>query len=152
MGMMMKILVVEDDEAQLEWLERNLTSRGHDIHTAPDGDLGIAAYLMSRPFNLVITDFCFNGSKALIDGRLTKIEFIPEYDHRAVRDGAHLIELIRAVDPGQLFIVQTGAEQVDLPRGIPLLHMPYSTKRLLLEISRAHRQRFPLFPFNSESL
>jgi DNA-binding NtrC family response regulator len=128
----MKILVVEDDEAQLKWLEKNLSNHGHDIHTAGDGDLAIAAYLMSRPFDLVITDYCYPG--------------------KAIPSGSVLIKTIRAVDPGQLFIMQTGAEKVHIPRGIPLLHKPYSAKRLLLEISRAHKQRLPLFPFNSESL
>ena len=128
----MKILVVEDDEAQLEWLERSLSNRGHDIHTAEDGDLAIAAYLMSRPFDLVITDYCYPG--------------------KAIPNGSVLIKTIRAVDPGQPFIMQTSEKRVDLPRGIPLLHKPYSTKRLLVEVSKAHRQRLPLFPFNSESL
>ena len=128
----MKILVVEDEIRQQDWLTRNLSSMGYEVTTACDGDWAFAYWKIHRPFGVVVTANRFGG--------------------KTLRNGKLLIETIRAIDPGQPFIMQTGAEKVDLPRGIPLLHKPYSTKRLLLEISRAHKQRLPLFPFNSESL
>lgn len=44
----------------------------------------------------------------------------------------------------QPFIMQAFIERAYLPRVVPLLRRPYSTKRLLLEIVRARKQRLPL--------
>jgi CheY-like chemotaxis protein len=120
----MKILVVEDEIRQQEWLTRNLSNAGHEVTTACDGDWALTLWMSQRPFDVVVTDNLFGG--------------------KTVRNGQHLIELIRAIDPGQPSIMQAFIERADLPRGVPLLRRPYSTKRLLLETVRAHKQRLPL--------
>lgn len=111
----MKILVVEDEICQQEWLTRNLSNAGHEVTTACDGDWAFAYWKMHRPFDLVVTANLFGG--------------------KTLRNGKLLIEAIRAIDPGQPFIMQAFIERADLPRGVPLLRRPCSTKRLLLEIT-----------------
>lgn len=120
----MKRLVVEDEIRQQEWLTRNLTSTGHEVTTACDGDWVFAYWKVHRPFGVVMTANRFGG--------------------KTLRNGKLLIEAIRAIDPGQPLIMQAFIERADLPRGVPLLRRPCSTKRLLLEIVRAHKQRLPL--------
>ena len=127
----MKILVVEDEVRQQDWLTRNLSSTGHEVTTACDGDWALVLWMSNRPFDVVITDYLFLSKK--------------------VPDGKRLIELIRVIDPGQPFIMQTDSAHVDLPRGVPLLHRPYPIRRLLRLIASTKQQRLPLFPLNSAS-
>jgi DNA-binding NtrC family response regulator len=127
----MKILVVEDEICQQEWLTRNLSDAGHEVTTACDGDWALTLWMSQRPFEVVVTDNLFGG--------------------KTVRNGQHLIELIQAIDPGQPFIMQAGSASVELPRGIPFLHKPYPIRRLLRLIASAKQQRLPLFPLNSAS-
>jgi hypothetical protein len=72
----------------------------------------------------------------------------------AMRKGTHLIECIRAIDPGQPFIVQAESEGMELPRGVPMLRKPYRIGRLLRMLAAARSQRHPLFghPLASRSL
>lgn len=127
----MKILVVEDQICQQEWLTRNLNNAGHEVTTACDGDWALALWMSNRPFDVVITDYLFLSKK--------------------VPTGKHLIELVRTIDPNQPFIMQTASASVELPRGIPFLHKPYPIRRLLRLIASAKQQRLPLFPLNSAS-
>lgn len=127
----MRILVVEDEIRQQEWLTRNLSDTGHEVTTACDGDWALALWMSNRPFDVVITDYLFLSKK--------------------VPTGKHLIELVRAIDPGQPFIMQTASASVELPRGIPFLHKPYPIRRFLRLIASARQQRLPLFPLNSAS-
>lgn len=62
----MKIVVVEDDPAQLRWLKENLSSRGHEVYCAMDGDCGLACWRIYHP-DIVITDYEFPG-KLVQDG------------------------------------------------------------------------------------
>ncbi|HTQ60840.1 MAG TPA: response regulator [Candidatus Solibacter sp.] len=128
----MQILVVEDEIRQQEWLTRNLSNAEHEVTTACDGDWAFTHWKIHGPFGVVVTANRFGG-KTLPSCKL-------------------LIGAIRAIDPGQPFIMQAFVVGADRPRGVPLLPKPCSTKRLLLEISRAHRQRLPLYPFDPESL
>jgi CheY-like chemotaxis protein len=122
---MMKILVVEDEERQLMWLKRSLSEAGHEVRGAPDGTWALKMYRSFGAFDVIVTDSLFPGKEAM--------------------NGNLLIELIRAIDPGQPFIVQTSSESVELPRGVPLLRKPYPIGRLLRLIASARDQRLPLF-------
>lgn len=53
---MYKILVVDDDEALLRMFWKMLTSAGHLVETAANGQEGIVAFKKSD-FDMVITDF-----------------------------------------------------------------------------------------------
>ncbi len=88
----MKILMVEDDEAQLLWLRKSLSDAGHEVRSVHDGDLGLAMYKKFLPFDVVITDYC--------------------YPRKAIPDGLALIRAIRALDPQQL-IIKRRASLVD---------------------------------------
>ncbi len=121
----MKLLLVEDDEAQLEWLETKLSGHGHDIHTAQDGDLAVAAYLISRPFDLVITDY--------------------QYPGKAIPDGLALIRAVRFLDPQQHFVMQTGERNLLVPHGVKLIHKPYPLHRLLRLMDVPVEPLLPLF-------
>ena len=120
----MKILVVEDDEAQLLWLRESLSEAGHEVRGAHNGDWALKMWRGFRPFDVVITDYCYPG--------------------KSIPNGLVLIERIRTIHPGQPFIMQTGAEKVDLARGIPLLRKPYPIGRLLRLLASAKQQRLPL--------
>lgn len=120
----MKILVVENEIRQQEWLTRNLSNAGHKVTTASDGDWALTQWTSERRFDVVVTDDLFGG--------------------KTVQNGQHLIQLIRAIDPGQPFIMQTASASVDFPRGIQLLRKPYSIARLLRTLAYAQSQRLPL--------
>jgi CheY-like chemotaxis protein len=121
----MKILVVEDEICQQEWLTRNLSNAGHDVTTACDGDWALTLWRSQRLFDVVVTENLLGG--------------------KTIRKGRHLIELIRAIDPGQPCIMQTGSMTIDLPCGVPLLRKPYPIGRLLRILGSAKSQRLPLF-------
>ena len=147
----MKILVVSSDEGRLEWLEKSLNRHGHEVIIAADGDQAFKLWDKFRPFEVVLTDAAYRNV-AWIGDRLVEveIEFLANEYTRIVRDAAHLIELIRAVDPSQPLILASSSS-VEPPQGVALLRMPCSIKRLLLAVAGAHRQRLPLFPFDSVS-
>jgi CheY-like chemotaxis protein len=60
----LRILICEDDQAQLQWLHTNLTSLGHTVCPASDGDEALNIYEKNRPFDMVITDYLFPGKVA----------------------------------------------------------------------------------------
>jgi CheY-like chemotaxis protein len=139
----MKILVVESDTNQLLRLEKSLSDAEHEVHCVRDGDSALAMYKTLCPFDVVITNSLLR-KRAWIGDRVVEV---------AVRKGTHLIECIRAIDPGQPFIVQAESESTELPRGVPLLRMPHKIGRLLRMLASAKSQRLPLFdhPLTSRS-
>jgi CheY-like chemotaxis protein len=97
MEMKMKILVVEDDEAQLLWLRRSLNDAGHEVRSMHDGDLGLATYKKFLPFDVVITDYCYPG--------------------KAIPDGPALIRAIRHLDSHDLELASPTAGVRDAASG-----------------------------------
>jgi len=81
---MAKILIVDDDEADLVGLAAALESDGHEVLLARDGDEGLETFLAQR-IHLVITDMVMPG-----------------------RDGLSLISALRSVDPGAAIIAVSG--------------------------------------------
>jgi CheY-like chemotaxis protein len=124
MEMKMRIVVCEDDPDQLRWLKENLTSSGHEVFCAMDGDCAFTCWKIYQP-DLVLTDYFFPG--------------------KLVQDGKQLIEAIREVDPSQPFICQTRSSNAVLPCGVPRLLKPYHIRRVLRMIARTKRQWLPLF-------
>jgi DNA-binding response OmpR family regulator len=120
----MKLLLVEDDEALLDWLETGLSERGYEVHVAHDGDEGFAAWKIHRPFDLVITDYRYPGT--------------------TIRNGLHLITAIREIDPLQAFIIQTAEPNLAAPLGVPLLRKPYHFHRLLRLMKTPTQPTLPL--------
>ncbi|MEM9557993.1 MAG: response regulator transcription factor [Acidobacteriota bacterium] len=61
---MLRVLVVEDDEATLEFVKKGLLQEGFTVDTAVDGDLG---YLAARDagFDLIIMDIMLPGMDGL---------------------------------------------------------------------------------------
>jgi len=101
-----------------------LSNAGHEVTTACDGDWAWTLWMSQRPFDVVVTDNLFGG--------------------KTVRNGQRLIELLRAIDPGQPFIMQTALANMDLPRGVPLLRKPYKIGRPLRILASGRSQRLPL--------
>lgn len=120
----MKILVVEDDAALLDWLATGLSERGYEVHVAHDGDEGFATWKIHRPFDLVITDYRYPGT--------------------TIRNGLELINAIRAIDPFQRFIIQTAETNLTALLGVPLLRKPYRFHRLFKLIKTPVQPLLPL--------
>jgi len=106
-----RILICEDDPAQLEWLDKSLNERGFEVDVAQDGDEAFSKWKLDGPYDLVITDF--------------------EYPGRTIRNGLELITAIRTIDSLQAFVVQTSDRNLTAPLGVPLFHKPYPIRRLL---------------------
>ena len=53
----MKILIVEDDDAQLSFFAKELESRGFEVVTAQSGDEALYAYKKHGPFAFVLCDY-----------------------------------------------------------------------------------------------
>lgn len=81
---MAKILIVDDDEADLLGLAAVLESDGHEVLLARDGDEALEIFLAQR-IHLVVTDMVMPG-----------------------RDGLSLISALRSVDPGVAVIAVSG--------------------------------------------
>jgi CheY-like chemotaxis protein len=107
----MKILVIEDDEAQLLWLTKSLNKAGHEVRSAQDGDWALKMYRSSGPFDAVVTDYRYPG--------------------KTIRNGLDLIAAVRRIDSLQTFVLQTSERNLAVPFGVKLLHKPYPIHRLL---------------------
>jgi DNA-binding NtrC family response regulator len=123
----MKLLVVEDDEAQLSWLEANLADRGHCVRVASDGDTALARWNKYSPFDVVITDYRFPGE--------------------TIRSGLDLIAAVRSIDPLQAFVIQTSERNLAAPFGVRLIHKPYRFHRLLKLLKTPTQPSLNLQPY-----
>jgi two-component system response regulator ParR len=107
----MKILLVEDDEAQLLWLKKRLTEAGHEVRAVHDGDLALKMWRSFKPFDMVVTDYRYPG--------------------KTIRNGLDLIAAVRSIDPLQAFVRQTSEKKLTPPVGVQMLQKPYRIHRLL---------------------
>jgi CheY-like chemotaxis protein len=105
----MKILICDDDDVMIRWLEAKLLPRGFEVYTAFAGDEGLFSYRKRRPFDYVLTDFRMPGNQ--------------------IRNGMELIAAIRQLDPLQPIIMHTSEEGLQAP--CPVLLKPYGLERLL---------------------
>jgi len=107
-----RILICEDDEAQLNWLACRLNHEGKFVFTTVQGDRAFVEWQKGRPWDFVVTDYSFlPGEK--------------------IRNGRDLVREIHLVDPSQKIIVQTGERDLVVPLGVKLLRKPYSFHRLV---------------------
>ncbi len=108
----MRILICEDDPLQLDWLVCRLKDEDTFVQTAQQGDQAFAQWQSGRPWDFVLTDFCFlPGDK--------------------IKNGLELVRAICGFDPSQRIIVQTGDRNLIVPPRVKLLRKPYSFGRLV---------------------
>ena len=102
----MKIMLVDDDDTQIYWLERIFVPEGHDVVSCSNGVEALRAYKKKGPFDVVLSDFQ-----------------MPEMD------GVELALAIRQICPDQHIVLQTSKLEHLIP-GIPQLLKPYSRRQL----------------------
>lgn len=108
----MRILICEDDEAQLNWLACRLNHEGNFVETTEQGDQAFGEWQNGKPWDFVISDYCFvPGTK--------------------IKNGLDLVREIHLVDPSQKIIVQTGEWSLTVPPGVKLVRKPYSFRTLV---------------------
>jgi DNA-binding NtrC family response regulator len=106
----MRLLLVDDDDAQIHWLEKQFLSvDDHDVFSSYNPKEALEIYKAAGPetFDSVITDFQMPGMT-----------------------GLELIEAIRRIRPEQHVIMQTSETKRLVPSSIPQLHKPYPVRAL----------------------
>jgi two-component system OmpR family response regulator len=128
--------VVEDEENLLEALRYNLDREGYQVHTALDGDVGLACVRRETP-DLVI-----------LDVMLPKL------------DGFELCRIIRRESDVPVLMLTAKGEETDRVVGLELgaddyVLKPFSMRELLARVRavlRRSRTTASLGPWNNESL
>lgn len=87
---MARILIVDDEEADLVGLAAMLEPDGHEVVLARDGEEALEAFLAQR-IHLVVTDMVMPG-----------------------QDGLSLISALKSVDPGTSIIAISGKSRAQL--------------------------------------
>ena len=124
----MKILLVDDDDALLSFLAKELGNRGCDVHQSSSGDETFRGWQRLGPFAFVLSDF----------------RFIPG---TTVKDGVQLLAAIHLINPFQQMAIMTAdpkEAREKLPQAlqyVPVLQKPFRIEQLL----RLLRQR--VLPF-----
>ena len=114
----MKILLVEDDEALLWFLAKELEARGYEVLQTHIGDGGLYLYKKDGPFEFVLSDY----------------SFIPR---TKIKDGVQLVTAIHEINPLQRMAMMTAEpkkERGKLPnalRDLPVLRKPFNLEQLL---------------------
>ena len=104
----MRILLVDDDDAQIHFLEKCFISvDGYDTYSAMNGREALEIYKAHGPFEVVVTDF--------------------QMPHMT---GVELIHAIRKINPDQHCILQSSERGILVP-GVPQLRKPYLLRSLL---------------------
>ena len=107
----MRILLVDDDDVQLRFLE-SIFVHEHHVHSCSNGDEALAAYKRFQPWDWIITDYLFGEGEV-------------------IKNGLYLVKAVRKLDPQQNIIVQTSEEYLPLPFGVKFLHKPFLPRTLL---------------------
>jgi CheY-like chemotaxis protein len=111
----MRILLVDDDDALLSLLAKELENRGCDVHQSSSGDEAFHVWQRLGPWELVLTDHrLFPGTK--------------------IRDGAQLVAAVHGMNPLQAMAIMT-ADPQDARRKLPkaLRHLPVLRKPFKIE-------------------
>jgi DNA-binding NtrC family response regulator len=126
----MKILLVDDDDALLSFLTKELGNRGCETVQTHFGDGGLHLYQKNGPWELVFADYrFFPGTK--------------------IKDGAQLVTAIHGINPFQQMAMMTSDPQEarrNLPkvlRGLPILRKPLGIEQVLRLL------RLPVLPLDS---
>jgi CheY-like chemotaxis protein len=114
----MKILLVDDDDALLSFLAKELENRGCDVHQSSSGDEAFHVWRRLGPWELVLTDYrFFPGTK--------------------IRDGSQLAAAIHLINPFQRMALMTADAQdarKNLPkalRRLSILPKPFRVEQVL---------------------
>jgi CheY-like chemotaxis protein len=107
----MRILVCDDDDVMIHWLESQLLRRGFEVFSTSNGDQAWSVFKKSGPWDFVLSDFQF-GRGSL------------------VRDGLDLVTKIREVRPAQRLAIMSSEENLVTP--CPKFHKPFRIERLLV--------------------
>jgi DNA-binding NtrC family response regulator len=114
----MKVLLVEDDEALLWFLAKELEARGYEVLQTHTGDGGLYLYKKNGPFEFVLSDYSFiSGTK--------------------IKDGVQLVTAIHEINPLQRMAMMTAEPKKargKLPnalRDLQVLRKPFKLERLL---------------------
>jgi DNA-binding NtrC family response regulator len=114
----MKILLVEDDDALLWFLAKELEARGYEVLQTHTGDGGLYLYKKEGPFKFVLSDY----------------RFIPGMK---IKDGVQLVTAIREINPLQRMAMMTAepkGARGKLPnalRDLQVLRKPFKLEQLL---------------------
>jgi DNA-binding NtrC family response regulator len=114
----MKILIVDDDDALLSFLAKELESRGYEVFQTHFGDSGLSLYKKDAPWEFILTDY----------------RFIPG---AKIKDGVQLVAAIHGISPLQrMAIMTTEPKEVkrkppDALRRLPLLRKPFKLEEVL---------------------
>jgi len=131
MAMPITILVVDDDESHLQFVQDALRNENVQVYTAPNGQLGLALFLEKRPYGV------------LLDLALPDI------------GGMQLLPQMLAADPGAEIILMTGnystesavdairngaSDYLDKPLDLPRFHQ--RIRRLVADSERRQHARW----------
>ena len=111
----MKILIVDDEDALLSFLARELQARGYEVLQAHTGDGGLDLYKKNVPFALVLSDY----------------RFVPG---ATIKDGVQLVSAIHEMNPSQKMAIMTAVPneaREKLPKA--LFHIRVLVKPFKLE-------------------
>src|SRR5580692_7605861 len=111
----MRILLVDDDDALLSFLAKELESRDCDVYQSSSGDEAFRVCQRLAPWELVLTDYRF-------------------FPGTQIRDGAQLAAAILGVTSLQTMAIMT-ADPHDARRSLPkaLLRLPILRKPFRIE-------------------
>ena len=114
----MKILLVEDDDALLWFVAKELEARGCEVLKTQTGDGGLYLYKKDGPFEFVLSDYHFMpGTK--------------------IKDGVQLVTAIHEINPLQRMAMMTAepkGARGKLPnalRDLQVLRKPFKLEQLL---------------------
>lgn len=114
----MKVLLVDDEEALLSFLVKELEQRGFGTRQSLNGDEGFLLWQQEGPFEFVLTDFRF------VQGR-------------KIKDGVQLVTAIHKINPLQRMAIMTAAPHQaremlpDTLRRLPVLRKPFRLEEVL---------------------
>jgi DNA-binding NtrC family response regulator len=114
----MKILLVDDDDALLSFLTKELENRGCDVRQSSRGDEAFHVWQRSGPWELVLTDY----------------RFFPDIK---IKDGAQLVAAIQGINPLQQMAMMTSDPQGarrNLPKALRhllILRKPFKIEQVL---------------------
>jgi CheY-like chemotaxis protein len=104
----MRILVVDDDEANRNLFARMLMREGHIVETAGCGLEGLRRFRKGGPFDRVLSDW-----------------------NMPIMNGFAMVTEILKLDPTTRIVMMSGDHSNQPPPGVPLLGKPFSREDLL---------------------
>jgi two-component system, OmpR family, alkaline phosphatase synthesis response regulator PhoP len=114
----MKILIVDDEDALLSFLAKELEERGYEVLPTHTGDEGLDLYKKNGPFAFVLSDY----------------RFIPG---TKIKDGVQLVTAIHVMNPNQRMAIMTAVPneaREKLPKALwllPVLPKPFKIEQVL---------------------